>query len=68
MPDAAPIPRFIPIWLACRCGHQWDDWQPSMVPVETWCAHVRTYHCPKCGKGRRNVLLRTTPLAEPSDA
>lgn len=59
-----PAPTFQPIWLACKaCGHKWDDWQPAHVPVATWVAHVRTYHCPKCGKGRRTVLLRQEPLS-----
>ena len=56
-------PSWEPIWLVCKvCDHQWDDWQPSNVPAETWAAHVRTYRCPNCGKGGRRVLLRTRPL------
>jgi hypothetical protein len=56
-------PTWEPIWLACEaCGHEWDDWQPGMVPVETWAAHVRTCHCPKCGKGGAAVLMRTHPI------
>ena len=51
------------IWLGCKaCGHRWDDWQPSMVPVSTWVAHVGTYHCPICGKGGSDVLIRMQPL------
>jgi hypothetical protein len=60
MPDAA-TPSFVPIWLACRCGHAWNDWQPANVPAKTWVAHIRTYRCPKCAS-HRNVLIRTTPL------
>jgi hypothetical protein len=56
-------PGWSPIYLACKCGHEWDDWQPYNVPVETWCTHVRTYHCPHCGKRGRNILLRTKPIA-----
>jgi hypothetical protein len=61
-------PAFAPLWCACKaCGHWWDDWQPVHVPVATWIAHTRTLRCPHCGKGQRNVLLRTTPLAEKPD-
>ena len=64
---SAARPTWEPIWLRCRsCGNEWDDWQPIYVPVATWIAHVKTYHCPKCGKGRRNILIRLQPLsAEP---
>jgi hypothetical protein len=60
-------PTWEPIWLACKaCKHAWDDWQPCDVPPATWIAHVKTYHCPECGKGRRYVLIRSMPLsAEP---
>jgi hypothetical protein len=57
-------PTCVPIWLACRaCNYQWDDWQPCDVPVATWLAHCRTWRCPACGKGGRNVLLRGTARA-----
>lgn len=63
------IPAWEPIWLACKaCGHKWDDWQPSRVPADTWVAHVKTYRCPSCRKGRRNVLIRMQPLDEESRA
>jgi hypothetical protein len=56
-------PNWAPIWLHCKaCGHRWDDWQPEYCPIPTWIAHVKTYHCPKCGKGGRSVLLRMEPL------
>ena len=62
---AHPPPSFTPLWCACKaCGHWWDDWQPTHAPIATWVAHVRTLQCPHCGKGRRSVLLRSTPLAE----
>lgn len=58
-------PRFEPIWLACKgCGHRWDDWQPTNVPLATWAAHVKTYHCPLCRADCRNLVLRTKPLEE----
>jgi hypothetical protein len=61
-----PKPTWRPIWLSCKgCRHDWDDWQPCHVPVETWCAHARTYHCPECGSDM--VLLRLTPLKPPWD-
>ena len=60
-------PAWGPIWLACKaCRHEWDDWQPAMVPIATWVAHVKTYHCPNCGKGARNVLIRRHPLPSAS--
>lgn len=53
-------PVWAPIWLWCKkCGKPWDDWQPQNVPIATWAAHVKTYRCPHCGAGGRNVLLRT---------
>jgi DNA-directed RNA polymerase subunit RPC12/RpoP len=67
MPDLNQ-PAFAPLWCACKaCGHWWDAWQPVHVPVATWIAHTRTLRCPHCGKGQRNVLLRTTPLADKPD-
>lgn len=60
-----PKPTWGPIWLACKaCGHWWDDWQPCGVPIDTWVAHVGTYHCPICGKGSRSVLVRRRPMSE----
>jgi hypothetical protein len=66
MLDATPRPTFVPIWLACRCGHAWDDWQPSHVPIDTWIAHIKTLHCPACGAGykSRMLLLRDKPLPD----
>jgi hypothetical protein len=58
-------PSWTPIWLACECGAEWDDWQPCMVPVSTWAAHVESYHCPSCGRSGRNILMRRKPLAQP---
>jgi len=60
-------PTWEPIGLRCKsCRHDWDDWQPGNVPAATWIAHVKTYRCPRCGKGRRNILIRSQPLsAEP---
>ena len=55
-------PSWSPIWLACECGHKWDDWQPNNVPIATWIAHIKTFRCPKCGKRGRNILLRREPL------
>jgi hypothetical protein len=55
-------PTWNTIWLACKCGRKWDDWQPCMVPVSTWIAHVKTYRCPQCGKSGRNILIRLTAL------
>jgi hypothetical protein len=56
-------PTWEPLWCACKgCNHRWDDWQPCMVPVATWIAHVKTLRCPACGKGGRMLLLRTLPL------
>ena len=57
MPDRSGVagvratpPVFIPLWCACKaCGHRWDDWQPSYVPVATWAAHAKTIRCPQCG-------------------
>lgn len=62
---ANPRPVWLPIWLACRsCKHEWDDWQPNVVPLQTWIAHVKTYQCPQCGAGAsRIVLRRKTPEA-----
>ena len=60
-----PKPEWTPIWLQCKaCGGKWDEWQPSQVPIATWVAHVKTYHCPICDKGGKSILLRLTPLAE----
>jgi rubredoxin len=59
------IPRFVPVWLSCKaCGHWWDDWQPTNVPLDTWAAHVTTWRCPSCGADSGQLLLRTTPLDE----
>jgi hypothetical protein len=59
-----PRPTSAAIWLHCRlCGYAWVDWQPQMVPIETWAAHVKTYRCPACGAAGLPVLLRTQPLA-----
>jgi len=56
-------PTFVPIWLACKaCHHEWDDWQPQNVPIETWVAHVTTYRCPNCGAGKGDLLLRKKPI------
>ena len=58
-------PVFIPLRCACKaCGHRWDDWQPSYVPVATWVAHIKTIRCPQCGKGGRSVLLRSSLLPD----
>jgi len=59
-----PPPSWQPIWLACKaCRHEWDDWTSAYVPVATLVAHWHTYRCPACNnRGKRNVLLRTTPL------
>jgi hypothetical protein len=59
MPDK---PRFEPLWCSCSCGHWWDDWQPTNVPIDTWIAHIKTIHCPECATGK--VFLRTRPLSE----
>jgi len=62
-----PRPSFVPIWLACKaCRYSWDDWQPTNVAIETWAAHVKTYHCPHCGAGGKSILLRAKPLEEAS--
>ncbi len=60
-----PQPSFVTLWLACDCGHWWDDWQPLMVTVDTWIAHLRSLHCPACGKtsADRTMLMRTEPLS-----
>lgn len=58
-------PRFVPLWCRCSCGHQWDDWQPTDCPIETWIAHMKTVHCPVCVTGR--VFMRNEPLAEKAD-
>ena len=61
---AGIAPTWEPIWLGCkRCGHEWDDWQPQMVPVATWVAHVRTYRCPECGARSGHIVLRVEPVA-----
>lgn len=61
-----PKPEWTPIWLQCKaCETKWDDWQPSDVPVATWVAHVKTYHCPNCGHGGKSILIRMSPLDEP---
>ena len=58
-------PTWEPLWCACKsCGHWWDDWQPSQVPLATWIAHVKTLRCPGCGKGSRSLVIRTLPLDE----
>jgi hypothetical protein len=60
-----PRPTWESIWLAClSCKHEWDDWQPIGVRVETWIAHVGTFRCPLCGKGASSVTLRSTRLPE----
>ena len=61
-------PSWTPIWLACKCGKQWDDWQPRDVPLATLLAHVKTYRCPQCGKSGKNILVRAAPLAKSGDA
>lgn len=58
-----PRPAWVPIYLACKkCQHAWHDWQPNLCPVETWCTHVGTYHCPNCGAGSGHILLRSKPI------
>jgi len=64
-----PKPTWEPLWCSCKaCGHWWDDWQPCMVPVATWAAHIKTLHCPACGANRRKVMLRTKPLDQRPEA
>jgi hypothetical protein len=61
----APLkPNWGPIWLACKCGQKWDDWQPQQVPIDTWVAHIKTFRCPKCGNRGHNILLRRFPLED----
>jgi len=56
-------PYFSEIWLACgQCSHEWDDWQPCRVPVETWIAHAQTFRCPKCGADK-GIKIRSSPMA-----
>ena len=65
-PETAPRkPGWVPIWLACKCGTKWDDWQPNNVPVKTWLAHVKTFRCPVCGNKGRGLFLRSDPKATP---
>jgi hypothetical protein len=69
-------PEFQPIWLRCAaCKHEWDDWQPCHVPIDTWIAHVSTFHCPRCPADRATVMLRSqpprtgdAPVSEPAGA
>jgi hypothetical protein len=62
-------PTWGPIWLVCwACRHEWDDWQPCGVPIKTWAAHMRTYHCPNCGKGAHSVRVRMHPLPGPMNS
>lgn len=65
-----PQPRWDSIWLACRgCGHEWDDWSPAIVPVETLVAHWQSYRCPSCGCGYEDhtIMLRATALKGATD-
>jgi hypothetical protein len=59
-----PKPSFEPIALRCgKCGHDWDDWQPCMVPVAVLIAASKSYRCPSCG-GRKAFIRCET--AQPS--
>jgi formate dehydrogenase maturation protein FdhE len=61
-----PKPTWEPLWLGCKaCGHKWDGWQPSMVPVEVFIANLEAQLCPECGAGLKQLLLRSTPLIGP---
>ena len=63
-----PVPTFEPLWCACKaCGHWWDDWQPVQCPRRHLGRSDPNAPMSHCGKGRRNVLLRTKPLAEKPD-
>jgi len=52
-----------PLWLRCKCGHEWDDWQHNNVPFATWIAYIKVVRCPQCGKKLR-LFMRTTPLQD----
>jgi hypothetical protein len=57
---SAPRPSWKPLFLHCGCGHEWQDWQPLNVPIETWIAHLRGLGCPACGT-RRGIKLGKKP-------
>ena len=59
-------PTFVPLWLRCGgCGHNWNGWQPSGVPIKVWTTHVQLLRCPSCGAGPRGLLIQETPPAPP---
>lgn len=59
-----PPPRFDPIKLRCKCGHEWQDWTPQCVTAEVAVAMWRSYRCPVCAKKRGIAFVR---LAAPDD-
>jgi hypothetical protein len=61
-----PKPTWEPLGLGCRaCGHEWDGWQPSMVPFDVAVACLRAQRCPECRSGSEELVIRPTPIAEP---
>ena len=58
------IPSSQPMAVSCKCGHVWAAHFRTNVDVRVWSAHVKTMHCPKCGKGHRALSLGgTLPVA-----
>jgi hypothetical protein len=59
-----PKPTWEPIALRCgKCKHNWDDWQPNMVPSAVLIAAYKSYRCPVCGG--RKVMIRLQPETQP---
>lgn len=55
-------PTFVPMWVRCEpCGHMWNAWQPSGVPIRVWVLWVRLVRCPQCGAGPRKLKMIETP-------
>lgn len=61
-----PKPTWEPLPLRCRCGNEWDDWQPNNVPPATWIAHIRALSCPACGNRRKLFIRTAAPTVEPA--
>ncbi len=47
-----------PLHLRCKvCGHEWQDRQPTHVPVDAWVAHIQNMQCKNCGVDYKSLLV-----------
>jgi hypothetical protein len=61
--DIEQKPIWEPLPLRCKvCGHEWQDWQPSDVPINTWLAHIKNMHCRQCSADYKALLIVFKPV------